>query len=463
MSDFNNLVENLQADCDEKNVRKQELIKFLETATEEEIKTYYNQINPNGAVIPDNEIGLENVDTDDMPNFSFSYTNYRMEFAQNYATCGAIAFLHRAANEYKVPAEVPTYEIEDFLADPTIADPSDHITDERLIKMYAENKENMKERVIIHNFLQYAYGFDPDKHVRSSYKSNKADPTRRRPNTTAARQAVDSKNCIRKERTNDREGTSADQDYKIDPNDPVEKGCFNTIPPVEYFTRFNRFNQEHHEQLLQVTNDLYGSTPDIDFGLCIYEKHKNRQESKEFNKIHEKDVVASITNIDQNRWAIMGPYRQNRQKVEFFNSNTEILKAMMDKRAEDEPVAADIMKKQIKNKKAKNVAEAGPDAPEFTKWVKANKPDIASMGGEHVTDSKDSDDEKGTCPDGQVEINVFNIQDGGKGMSVHKIYNPVEAPAGTPDPDAFPGTMGLSGTNPNKDSKKVSFDTDTKA
>lgn len=447
MSDYNNLVSELQDDIDEVDQQKQDMIKWAENATNEEIEAAFKKINPYGVVIPDNEINLEHTDADDMPSFSMSYTNYRMEFCQNYATCANIAFLFRMLIEYEVPAEVPTFEIEDFMNDPTIADPPAMITDERLLRLYAENKEAMAERVVIYKFLKSVYGYDPDKHVRSSYKSNKKDPSRRRPKTKEAKRAVDSRNCIRKEPVHDYEGTSADQDYDVKNDCPVEKECFNTIPAVEYFTRVNRFRDEHHEPLLQVTKDLYGSDPDVDFAICIYDKHKNKKEGKEFRVAHEKDVIASIINIDQNRWAMLGPYRQNRQKVELYNSHTEVLKQMADKREQDEPIATDIMKKQVKNKKAANIAEAGPDDPGFRKWVRENKPDIARMGATHITDDVD-DDKKSGDHDDQVEVNVFNLQDGGRTMKVHKIYNPVEAPVGMPDDSAHPGTMGLAGSNP---------------
>jgi len=101
----------------------------------------------------------------------------------------------------------------------------------------------------------------------------------------------------------------------------------------------------------------------------------------------------------------------------------------------------------------------------FRKWVKANRPDVAHLGADHVefdnleeaeqraaanenvSDEKKDDGivtgidalgktidyPKGVddCPDDAVEVAVFDLRNGGSDMTVRKIYNPVEAPEET--------------------------------
>ena len=438
--------------------REKDLIEWAKTASSEEIEKAMRAINPYGVVIPDRE-----VKKNDETTFSFSYTNYRMEFATTFTTTAMISYLWRRLIEYELPKEVPALDIEEYEMDPSIADPPAFITDERLLKLYAENKLMMNDRIIIHKFLKKVFGYNPDTDVRSSYKANIKDPERRRPNTPAIIQALENKNSIRNEDEYNYNGTSADLDYE--PKTPFERVVFNTVPQVGFFDTFDRFKKEHFEPLVQCTKDLYATCPDVDFAVCIYEKHKNKNAAKTFKSTHSKDLRASMINVDANRWALLGSYRQNRERVDYFNAHTEVLKQMLDKRAEDEPLASDIFKKEIKNKKAENIAEAGPDDLAFRKWVKANRPDVAHLGADHVefdnleeaeqraaanenvSDEKKDDGivtgidalgktidyPKGVddCPDDAVEVAVFDLRNGGSDMTVRKIYNPVEAPEET--------------------------------
>ena len=91
-------------------------------------------------------------------------------------------------------------------------------------------------------------------------------------------------------------------------------------------------------------------------------------------------VIAPITNIQLNKWALLGSYRENRERVDFYNQHTEVLKEMVDQRERDSHIASDIMKKRIKMKKAANVEEAGPDDKEFIRYLKKNKPQVSKLG-----------------------------------------------------------------------------------
>lgn len=427
MTDLNSLMDNYMNEINDEKQKKKKFEEWVKNASPEDLNKVFKSINPYGVVLPDKECNIKN--SDNVPNLSISYTNYTLEFAQSYATTSLIAFLYRMLYEYKVPEEVPAFDIENYIKDPSIADPPSHITDERLLKMYEQNKKDMDERIVIWKFLNSQFEYDPDLHVRSSYKSNKNDPERRLPNTDAIRKALIRRNTIRKEPVQDYEAKVDDLNY--DPKNDVEKRCFNHVPSVDFFLKQARYRDEHHEQFLQLVQDLYGLRPDMDFSICVYDKHKNKEDAEKFKRKHQKSVIASIINIDQNRWALLGPYQQNRARIDFYNEHTEALKQMIDKRAQDEPVATDIMKKKIKIKKKKNREDAGDDDEIVKQYFKDNKPDIAFMGGEHVTDfvtegEKTVDD---VCPDDAVEVNMFNVSNGGMDMSVHKIYNPVEEPS----------------------------------
>lgn len=379
----------------------------------EEVMEVYKELNPYGPVLGDEQ---ENKKT-----CSFSYTNYRMDFARQYNMTGLIGFLFRMVMEHKVPEGIPTVDLDEYQENPSIANAPENIKDEKTLKMYQEFHDTMEERVFIHNFLKKWFKYNPDEHVRSSYRSNKEDPSRRKINTENAKLATNKKNSIKKVSKKDYEAKAEELDYT--PNED-EKHMLENTPPHDTHVRLQRYMNEHHEVIQQCVKDIYDNSPDLDIAINIYGEFPSQAEADKFKQENMSQVIAGVHNVNSNRWALLGPYQENRERVDFYNKHTEVLKAMLDRRAEDEPTAVDIMKKHIKKKKKQNIKEAGPDSKVFKKWIKQNKPDIDKMGGEHVNVS-DNEDE---CGDDEVEVNVFTLNDGGRDMKIHKIYNKAEKP-----------------------------------
>lgn len=421
MSDITKQLNELMTEFDQEDARLEKLKKFIAECPDDKVEALLGAVNPYGPVIPQNEGDEESV--------SFSYTNMRMEYCKRFAATSLIGFVNRMIREYRVPEEVKPVDPEDFLADPTILDTPAHIKDPQLCKKWEEARATMADRVAIWKFFKEIFGFDPDRHVASALQTNKKDPARKAPATAAVRQAVTApKNAIRNVKRQDWEVTADELTPITDATGrilltEVEQAVFETVPSADMFAKWDRYTTEHYEELQSATQAVYGCRPDIDFCLVVYDAHRTKEEAQKFKDRHMDRVIAPITQIKKNRWAILGDYRENREKVDFLNRHTEVLKEMLDQRERDSHVATDIMKKRIKTKKAENVAEAGPDDAAFRRYIKANKPHIANLGGEHVT-TEDTDD----CPDDAVEVNVFTLGDGGREMKVHKIYNPVEAP-----------------------------------
>lgn len=352
---------------------------------------------------------------------SFSYTNMTMENAKRIAMVSLVAFTFRMIKEYKMPEEVPSVEPDEFIANPNILDTPNGITDKRLLEKYAEARASMQERVTIWKFFKNIFDFDPDKQVASALQTNTArDPP---PKTKATHTALSSKkNSIRNVQKKDYE-YSVDELKERELNS-VEEGAYGTIPSVDTFAKWDRYLEENYEQVLDVAKNAYGCQLDIDFMVNIYDKHLTKDDANKFKDRNMDNVIAPITLIRRNHWTILGPYRENRERVDFLNRRTEILREMLDQREKDSHTATDIMQKRIKNKKKENDAEAGPDDKAFRRYIKQNKSQVANMGGIYGGEEDEEDD----CPKDAVEVNVFTLQDGGREMKVHKIYNPAEAP-----------------------------------
>lgn len=392
---------------------------WIDNLPEDKLMDVMKTINPYAVTLP--------VKANEEESFSISYTNQRQEFNKKLVTSSMIGFLNRMLTEYECPDNIKPVSVEEYMNDPTCADPPASITDPKMRQDYLEYKHILEKKCEIWKFLQYVFDFNPDAHIGSSLATNVKDPTRKTPNVQAVRKAIQSKkNTLREvprasyeiKSIAELEQRNNEVQRTVDP--PQE--ALAMIPPLDYFTKYDRYLEEHYEEYIECVNALYGLKPDIDLMMIVYDHHENEERAKRFKERHMDQVIAPITNIKKNRWLVLGPYRENREKVDFYNKNTEVLKEMVEQRERDAKVATDIMKKRIKIKKAKNIEKDGPDDKNFKSYLKANKPDIALLGGEHVTDETDD------CPEDAVEVSVFTVGDSGRQLKVGKIYNQIEKP-----------------------------------
>jgi L-fucose isomerase-like protein len=81
----------------------------------------------------------------------------------------------------------------------------------------------------------------------------------------------------------------------------------------------------------------------LDLAINIYDIHKNKEEAEKFKQDNINKICTALTNVQSNRWVLMGPYTKNMQRVDFHNKHNEILKSMLDKQAEDEALREDIV------------------------------------------------------------------------------------------------------------------------
>ena len=106
---------------------------------------------------------------------------------------------------------------------------------------------------------------------------------------------------------------------------------------------------------------------------------------EEFNAYcqkHQTEFPADIQNTDFGGWTFIGDFKQNREKINFCNRNTEVLKRILDRHENDKQLGADLMKNRIRQRKAKNIAEDGPDAPGLAQYKSVHG--ISLPGAEKV-------------------------------------------------------------------------------
>lgn len=169
------------------------------------------------------------------------------------------------------------------------------------------------------------------------------------------------------------------------------------IPPQDTFHRWNYFNEVNYEELRTITETIYPDKSDLDWAIAIWKIIKGTDEeiNEQFMAYCQKhhDMFPSIVKlIDIGNWTFLADFKENRKNVQFYNKHTEVLKRIIDRHSEDKKIGAELMRNRIKQEKAKNIAEHGPDAPGLKMYknvMSQSGKDLVSKGVEKVISAEE--------------------------------------------------------------------------
>lgn len=469
----------------------------------------------------------------DQGDLVFSFINMQRDYMIKLVTTAMVAFLRRSANEWEVPANIPVVDVADYLRDPSLVDPIEPVDGRKLpedeLTAYELNKRMMTKRIVVAEFLEYLFGYDPDRHARPGYKPNYSDPERRPVLTPSAelgmllekrrinksrRSNVEEKKEINElyerfleEKKKASEGVELEKpcvrevirtiigrdgkplkvkrmikctetEFKLaqlkadnpkDPNNlkvlakdhhviPRDAPDYNDyfdrrnvardqtlhetvrdlIPPGDFFYRFNVYLDKHYEQLLDATRDLYHEKPDFDASIFPYRHVQPKEDPKtgemqtiadqikKFRHEHARDIHFGINDVKFGHWSMIAPYKQNRDRVEYFGANMGIFDEMFKMKAAEKVLAKDIMDKVVERKRNKLEAVHGKKDPEFEK-------NYGMLGSENLNKygvDKMNEDEEDKMLDelDAIKVGMIRISNGGRRVDIDKIYTKSETP-----------------------------------
>lgn len=185
-------------------------------------------------------------------------------------------------------------------------------------------------------------------------------------------------------------------------------------PPADVFYHFSRYIDSHYEVLRILTDVIYQTPPGIENVVIYYDTFEDLDRAKEYIRIHEAEFRADPKIIENGGVTILGPFRENRDKVDFYNRNTEVLRIMMEQVARDHELGKDLTKSRLMNAKKKNLRDAGPDDPGLEKYVSARniisqfgkKPELSREDREKLIRAEQDRAEFET-PDGALTMRVL--------------------------------------------------------
>mgnify|MGYP005994098677 FL=1 len=405
----------------------------LAKLSDKEVLELRKQLNPYGRTIEGSNKIL-----------TFSYTDLQHEYTKKLVTTAMIGFLNTMCDEWRVPDGIPVVPVYDYVRDPSKLDEFEKTLQkpEEMKEEIEENKKNMIKRVVIKEFLEDMFQYNPDIHVRSAYKPCIDDDERNILETPAARLAIFQltktdpvfkedmllyeREKLLKEKLNN--GEIAKLSDKS--TETLKKYMTEMIPPADVFHRFQYYYDSNYEVLKDIVGDLYCDKPCFETAVNPYAWHDNEDDADTFINKHKDEVISTIFKAHSGKWNIIAPYKKVRESMRFFNKKTVVLEEIAKQIEKDSQMGAELMKKRIQVKKKKNIAKDGADDVAFLKWKGQNNK-LKDMGASTL----EKEDLTEECPMDALEVPVFRVSHGGMKITKDKFYTEAVAP----NPEDFAG------------------------
>lgn len=391
----------------------------LAKMSDDEILELRKELNPYGRTIEGSNKIL-----------TYSYTDLRHSYLQKMVVTTMIGFLNRMCDEWRVPDGIPVIPVYEYVKDPSKLDEFEKTLQkpELMREQLDENKANMQKRVIIKEFLEDMFQYNPDFHVRSAYRPNPKDPDRSLISSPAGQLAIYqlkqsdpefAENMFIYEREQKKNKDAIPSDEVIS---KLRDYCIEMIPPSDIYHRYQYYYDSNYEELKEIVNDLYCEKAELEAALNPYAWFDTEDDADKFIDKHKSEVISSIYKAHSGKWNIFAPYKKVRESMRYFNKNTMVLEEIAKQIERDSKLGADLMKKRIKVKKKKNIEQEGPDDPAFLKWKEHNTT-LKDMGAQMV----DSKDDYEYDPNA-LEVPVFRLSGGGSKLEKTKFYTQAEVP-----------------------------------
>lgn len=424
----------------------------------DEIMALRKQLNPYGRTIEGSDKWL-----------TFSFTNLSEKYMEKLLLTGLIGYLNRACDEWHVPSGIPVIPVYDYVKDPQSITrfANDWTMTDKIQKDIKENAEWMQKRVIVKEFLEEMFQYNPDQHVRSAYKPQPKDIERLVVTTPAAQLSTEEwkkKNPKFKEQMlefdrvqNLRAMKESHGDEKVDAviDDLVSRNLvlpdqhyatmdFNTwseedknllrtacemIPPADIYRKFKTYFENNYDKLREAVLHLYNDKPDFDLAINPYQWHDNEESAIEFQKKHRDEVITDIIKATSGKWNFFAPFAKVQNTAKFFNKDTIVLEEMAEQVEADQKLGADMMRKKIQVEKRRNIIEEGEDADAFIKWKSQNNV-LKDKGVESFNRESYAPED---TPDDAICVPVFRISQGGLKVEKSHFFTRAEQPEIAPE------------------------------
>jgi len=429
---------------------------------------------------------------------NISILNLKEDYIKKLTLTAMIGYLYRVLDEYEPDDEV------DFITkkwDKMMNGKSAAERDE--MKQLRNDEIKLAKSIIqanVRKFLNRHLKFNPDKHLRAAHTANSADPERKEKSAllddyNAAIGAIRTNNSdtatnppfqqfksaimtnyqdtlvvnetlksiyktlangelpaadkagIVMKRQQDIETRLASMKSYVDPISAAETiNAVKIEPPIDVFFHITRYITNHYEQLRQVVKTVYNEKPDIELAVIYYDHFPSLAKARDHQIMHADDFRAEVLTISNTGITLIGPFKENRERVDFYNKHTDVMKEMMKQMESDHKLGKDIMSKEQKAKKIRNIKEVGPDAPGLAEYTKSVST-VQDLGAKSILTREEQEKLNEAQKlkdlvegvDDAIEVGMFYpTQEGGdRVLKKTAFYSQSEAPLHLQDGSAF--------------------------
>lgn len=163
------------------------------------------------------------------------------------------------------------------------------------------------------------------------------------------------------------------------------------IPPNDTHCQFNSFYDINYERLRRATLDIYNVKPDLEHAIIVYDVLDSQKAVDAWMHKYGASSKYDIVSFPLNCWTFQGSFKENRDRVDFYNKNNGIIKSMLEQQETDANLGEELMKKRIKTKKVRSERVFGKDSPEFDKYRKMNPSELDSKYGITMEETDEGD------------------------------------------------------------------------
>jgi hypothetical protein len=309
--------------------------------------------------------------------------------------------------------------------------------------------EGFEKRLLVRQFIDSIFQFNPDHHVRSAYSDNPLDPERQAPDHVTQKDKLkkDVKVLTGKSgatmtldvptvpEVSGVSGVSGVPEVSKEPS-RTDNVHVNHIPPLDTFHRWSYYIDTNYEEIRVAVQDLYCEKPDLEFAINPYDQFNDTESSNKFIQKHKNEVIADVLTLTNGKWNLCGSFKKNRERINFYNEKTAVIEEIFKQIELDKKLGADMMRKRVNRKKKINIAECGPDPEALINYKKEHPSHFENMGAENVSLEKKKNVAEDNvifkvheeCPYDAVQVDVFDFRSGGSTVKKSEFFTQAEDP-----------------------------------
>lgn len=227
------------------------------------------------------------------------------------------------------------------------------------------NEQSDAERKVIYKFLKNTFGFNPDRHIKQSYKYE-----------DIVDQYSDYKKLVLDKLEND-----VKKELNIDSSFIEE-----TVPSDNLWYNFKNYYESHYEIFKTFTNLLYKVDSDRDLMINIHGQFDNKEDVSKFVKLNTPNFITNPVLINNNCWKLLSKYLPNRVNGEVIGQDSDIVNGLLDKYKEDSKIASELTKQNLKRSKLETMYKTNKTQENLKEYL--NMKGISQNEDNTVTDQE---------------------------------------------------------------------------